>query len=177
MGNTEVTLKKKGQHSLVSHGSPEGRGDELDEGSDADEHARLKGIHAHLLEIHGHQGEQRPEGREEEEIEGLGYEQLLIHVVAEHVEDVGSSTDFMGGLLGFRVGCGVNFPVGIRIYEGPRPWHDGYTLRLLRCISRVDVELPSSLLLLLPLLPHGIALVVVVPHGIHFVGRKWRPLT
>ncbi|GBM97879.1 hypothetical protein AVEN_205305-1 [Araneus ventricosus] len=72
----------------VGHAAPEGSGQELDERPDADEEAALGCVHAHLLEVDGQQGEERPERREEEEVEGLGDQQVLVEVGAQTVDDV-----------------------------------------------------------------------------------------
>lgn len=158
-------------HRPVSDGAPEGSCDEFHEGPDADEEAGLEGVHAHLLEVHGHEREEGTEGGEEEEVERLGEQELLVDIVAEHVNEIRAAADFVGRFLGLGIGCGVDLAMSFRVYEGPRSATNyrgtsGPHPPLLLC--RVYIELPLLLLLLLLLL-HAVALVIVVANGLHLL--------
>ena len=55
----------------------------LDDGPDAGEEPGLSRVHAQLLEVDADEGKERPEGGKEEEVEQLGHEQALGHLVRE----------------------------------------------------------------------------------------------
>lgn len=55
----------------------------FDNRPDARQESGLSGVHAELLEVDADEGEERPEGGEEEEVEQLGHEQTLGHLVRE----------------------------------------------------------------------------------------------
>lgn len=79
-------------------------------------------IHAHLLEVHSHQGKERPESRVEEEIKSLDGQQLLVHVPAEKLQDVRLPTYLVGGFLGLSVHLRVDLSEGLGVHLGADPW-------------------------------------------------------
>ena len=69
-----------GPPEALDHRPPERGAGELDERPEAEQQANLRRVHAYLLEVDGDEGEERPEGGEEEEVERLGDEQRVADV-------------------------------------------------------------------------------------------------